>query len=297
MNGEYLSTAQVSGLLRVNESTVKRWSNNGSLQCHKTAGGHRKYLLNDVISFIEKFDCPVPHGLDLAALRRTVNHTDGAAASVPLQRSYQDQFLAAVLSGNRKEASSILSILLTQRMPLAEIYDTLVMETMATVGSMWVQKKIGVEKEHLASNTAVHAISKLQTSVLRKPINEKVALCACLEEEYHELGILCVNNILESEGWTTYYLGANVPLESLTDAIESFTPDLVCISSTVPQKIGCFIKDCRAIAESARQQGAQVLFGGRALQDVRIRRQLSAVDSPASASELVSFLKANYTMT
>jgi methanogenic corrinoid protein MtbC1 len=202
--------------------------------------------------------------------------------------------LAAALSGNRKEAYDILSILLTQRMLLAEIYDTIVMETMATIGRMWVQKKIGVEKEHLASNTALHAISKLQTSVPRKPLNDKIALCACLVEEYHELGITCINNILESEGWTTYYLGANVPLDSLIDAIESLSPDLVCVSSTLPQKKGSFIKDCRAVAESARQHGARIMFGGRALQDARIRRQISASDSPASASEFISFLKSNY---
>ncbi|MCX6135961.1 MAG: cobalamin-dependent protein [Ignavibacteriales bacterium] len=285
---EYLSTVQVSMLLNVNESTVKRWSDSGSLHCHRTKGGHRKYLLKDVVSFLEIHKCADIHGLDTETLKRALERPVAAAPSHILHR---EEFLHALLAGDRKESFRILSLLLTRQMPLTEIYDSVLMEAMTEIGRMWVEKKIGIDREHLASNTAIHAVSRLQSSVPVKPAVAKVALCACLEGEQHELGIICIGNIIESEGWTNFFLGANVPLESLTDAIESYTPDLVCISSTVARSKSKTLKDCLAIAETAKRTKADVIFGGRTMMDSRLRRQLALTTAPPNTTALVRYLK------
>jgi MerR family transcriptional regulator, light-induced transcriptional regulator len=188
----------------------------------------------------------------------------------------------------------MLGLLLTQQIPLVEIYDTLVAESMAEIGRLWVDNRIGIEQEHLASNTLLHALTRLQSSVPMKQSCSKVALCACLEGEYHELGITCVNNIIEAEGWTTYYLGVNIPADSIVNAIEMYNPDLVCISSTVVRNRNRFVKDCQAIAYSARQAKAEVLFGGRTLLDARFRRQMALHSPPGNASELLHFLRTHF---
>ena len=62
---EFLSTAQVAEALGIGVSTVKRWVEDGILPATKTAGGHRKLLLADVLEAARQNDLPVR---DLAPL-------------------------------------------------------------------------------------------------------------------------------------------------------------------------------------------------------------------------------------
>ena len=43
-----LNSKEVSEILGVNVSTLKRWTENGNINCHKTAGGHRKFTMQNV---------------------------------------------------------------------------------------------------------------------------------------------------------------------------------------------------------------------------------------------------------
>ena len=45
---KYLNSKEVSGILGVNISTLKRWTDSGKLGCEKTAGGHRKFTMQHV---------------------------------------------------------------------------------------------------------------------------------------------------------------------------------------------------------------------------------------------------------
>ncbi|HKZ40768.1 MAG TPA: helix-turn-helix domain-containing protein, partial [Candidatus Hodarchaeales archaeon] len=51
----YYSTKEVAKLLRVNESTVRRWANSGKLKCFKTPGSHRKYTARQISEFLDKY--------------------------------------------------------------------------------------------------------------------------------------------------------------------------------------------------------------------------------------------------
>ena len=44
----YLSSNDVAEILGINISTLKRWTENGTLSCSKTAGGHRKFTMQHV---------------------------------------------------------------------------------------------------------------------------------------------------------------------------------------------------------------------------------------------------------
>ena len=45
---KYLNSKEVSDILGVNISTLKRWTDNGTINCHKTPGGHRKFTMQNV---------------------------------------------------------------------------------------------------------------------------------------------------------------------------------------------------------------------------------------------------------
>jgi excisionase family DNA binding protein len=48
MSGDWLSLSEVAGILGVHPSTVRSWSDQGVIPTHRTQGGHRRYLRNEI---------------------------------------------------------------------------------------------------------------------------------------------------------------------------------------------------------------------------------------------------------
>jgi excisionase family DNA binding protein len=285
-----LSTAAVASMLKVNESTVKRWTEKGSLQCIKTPGGHRKYKMKDVVAFMDTFaydvtDLLVPSTQQLSS----VNVSTDYALLTKDFGVLSDILFNTMLQGNREHTFQYLLLLYSNRISQTEIFDRILFPAFARIGSQWSAGELGIEQEHLASNTAMHAIIKLQDHVAKKPKHGGIALCGCLEDEHHEIGITCVNNILDANGWTTYYLGTDLPTESFIDAIEQYIPSVVCISTTTPRSKKQLLESCASLHSTAGIINAKLIIGGLAAGDV-IKKKLRADLIPGSIAELLEYV-------
>ncbi len=53
-NISYLNSEEAARILGVNVSSIKRWTDNGKLECIQTDGGHRKFQLSHLSKFLEK---------------------------------------------------------------------------------------------------------------------------------------------------------------------------------------------------------------------------------------------------
>ena len=59
MHNPLLTTDNVSKILHVGKSTVKRWTEEGKLKCFRTPGGHRKFKVESVQEFIRNYEYDV----------------------------------------------------------------------------------------------------------------------------------------------------------------------------------------------------------------------------------------------
>jgi len=294
MKNSILSTTDVAVLLKVNESTVKRWTERGTLRCFKTPGGHRKYTRKDIAEFIERFGFEVDSAmLSASAVQPGVTVSTDYAILTKNFAMLTDVLKEMLLRGDEDGAYQFLSLLRANRYTLPELYDQIVGSALRRIGAMWVERTVSIEQEHVATNCMLSALRLLQHDVVKKPLNNRTAICGCFEEEFHEVGITCVRNMLDAEGWTTYYLGANLPVDSFIQALERYTPDLVCVSATTPKAKFKFRKDCALLHAATRRAGATLLIGGAATMQGGASR-IAADFIPKSVAETQLWIEAHY---
>ncbi len=288
MQKTMLSTADVARLFNVTETTVKRWADEGMLRCQKTLGGHRRFAIRCVVDFAEKNNLEPIGALNLS------DH-DGLALRIQaavLERDFAQLsrlFVEKALAQGRCDLFRYFSYLYEHRFQVWEIFDEIIRPGMSEIGTRWQRGEIGINQEHRASYETLDAMAKLQAQIMVKPPNGKAALLACVGDEPHEIGLRCISYLLESEGWSTHYLGARVPVGAIVSAAQDLRPSLICLSVTQMTSDWAWVDELRELTRSLCR-GCSIILGGRAIGEQE--RHLSPFDAVCSTSrELLEFLQ------
>jgi len=127
-------------------------------------------------------------------------------------------------------------------MTVPELYQRVITPAMHEVGELWVKGALTIADEHLAT-----ALTHRVLAALRPPVwvgmgaqheppraNSRVML-ATVEGEQHALGLRMAADVLEDIGFEPIYLGADVPIGALLQALDSLSPDLLALSATLPE--------------------------------------------------------------
>lgn len=148
--------------------------------------------------------------------------------------SLREQYLAAQLAGNRKEALRLLvDEGLLRGVPLQVIHLEIIQQAQYEIGRLWQENIISVAQEHLATAISQLALAHLYRHLPRDPPNGKLIVVACVEGELHEVGARMASDFLEMAGFDVRFLGANLPPEHLARMVGEVRPDLLALSVTM----------------------------------------------------------------
>jgi len=139
-------------------------------------------------------------------------------------------FLNALLEGNRKRYSEIVSKQLKNGIAYIELYEILFKPALYKVGELWQFNKISVATEHLSSAIIESLVNELRPKVISDNEQTNKIIVACIEKEHHQIGIKMVSDVFESKGWDSCFLGANTPTSELVTFAKIIKPDLFAIS-------------------------------------------------------------------
>jgi hypothetical protein len=92
---------------------------------------------------------------------------------------------------------------------------------------------------------------------------------AALSPDQHTLPVRMAANLLEAEGWAVLAARGPSPAQPLADYLRVEQPDLVCLSVTVAPDPEAFLQEASLVADAAREIGATVVLGGRAIRELR----------------------------
>ena len=99
------------------------------------------------------------------------------------------------------------------------------------VGDLWHEGKIGVGEEHFVTN---HLRQKFLSVLNQLPVSDEgpKVVISCLPDDYHEMGAYISAYQCATNGCQVFYLGANMPVGSLSDFCVQVRPALVLLSCT-----------------------------------------------------------------
>lgn len=204
---------------------------------------------------------------------------------------FNEEFLQALLKGNRELCSKIVHNKLNQGISFIEVYDGLIKTSMYRVGELWEYNKISVATEHLASAIVESILNEVYSKIIKDKTNNHKIVISCIENEYHQIGLRMVNDVFEKNGWETFFLGANTPVKELLSFAKIVKPDVIAISLSIYFHIPVLQKLLEII--NIDFPDLKVLVGGQAFNHggIEIIEKFSKVTFCKDLKEVEMFIK------
>lgn len=193
----------------------------------------------------------------------------GASEQATLARSYLDALRAADVAGAYKIASAARA----RGLSLAALYQRVITPAMHELGRLWEEGVITVADEHLATAVTNRVLAAIRAPQLVEPApragsGQPSALLATVQGEQHALGLRMAADLLEDGGYRVVYLGADVPVDALLQAVQTFSPDVLGLSATNPDAARRLQETVEAVR--ADQPQLPLLLGGQSSRSPRL---------------------------
>ncbi len=118
---------------------------------------------------------------------------------------------------------------------IPELYRDVLTPLLVDTGSGWQHGRIAIWEEHMATAMVRTVVEILYPGVLKAklavPPAGRSALLVSPPEEVHDLGLRMIADRFEMAGWTTYFVGADAPIDETIDAARKLGVDAVVMSS------------------------------------------------------------------
>jgi len=260
--------------------TLRAWERRYGLPSpNRTAGGHRLYSQRDIETIkwlmkrqseglsisraVDLWNEQVASGTD--PLAGSTQQTSLGTLSVPVQYQAPDttidtlrtRWIEACLEFNESAAEQVLNQAFSM-FPVEAVCLDVLQKGMSEIGERWYQNRANVQQEHFASALAMRRLDAL-LSASPAPTRNQTVVVGCPAEEWHTFTPLLLALLLRRRGLNVIYLGANVPSEQFSNAVQGLHVNLVIL--VAQQLITAATLQRAALVLSNKD--IPVAFGGR----------------------------------
>lgn len=214
----------------------------------------------------------------------STSYLDSSGALKTLAHNYFN----ALIEMNKNEAvKMILDSVERDEITVKDLYLNVFTNVLYEIGRYWAMRKITIGQEHYATAVTVYTMSLLYDKIFNNEKKAHKMMGICVGDELHEVGIRMVCDIFEMSKWDTYYLGGNVPSESVLSELRNINPEIIAISVTLASKVPACIELIRLIKKE--YSNVKVVVGGRPFNtDKNLWKQVGADGFSVNANEAVT---------
>lgn len=288
------NTKAVARETDVPADTFRAWERRyGIPRPQRTAGGHRLYSERD-IAIIRWLRDRTAEGMNISQAVMLLTNSLANTSEEPPQpvvafepramERLNDDFINALISFDATQAERLLGEAFAMY-PFEDVLLGLILPTMVEVGERWHHGEINVAVEHFATQFVRRKLSGLMNMFEGDQGRGKI-IVACAPDELHDLGAMFAALFLVRRGWHVIYLGPQVPLFDLQEAVRNLKPDLVCLSASMPETALQVADVARALQHTI--PNVLVGYGGRVFNnDEALRQAIPGIYLGQDARELV----------
>lgn len=268
---KYLNSKEVSGILGINISTLKRWTDSGKLGCEKTAGGHRKFTMQHVRDYYKNNS----NSLKGEALSlETKDHKK--VYGLINQQDYKQLAILLADSSLKSDDSTVGTIvngLYMNGTPVADLFDFVVDVAGNIVENKLKQNQIVHTDAYLSRKLITRSVDGLNRNKPNGNSNGKNALCVNFEDNLPDIGVVMSEVLMRHNGYNVFNSGSHAQLGELSEIIINRNIDIVlfylcnlqCCNAVVEENVSKTVKQIYDSIKIAKKLEIQILFGGEGL--------------------------------
>ena len=230
-----LTTHEAAAHLGVGPSSIKRWADDGTLRCVRTAGGHRRFPRSAVLAL------QAPAALGDRWLRGWLEDLRADEPARIARRLREDHARAGRWARVADRLGAVL----------------------AAIGDGWWRGELSVVEEHVMSERLSRGLARAADTIAIAPA-APVALLLTADGEDHTLGLSLLELALRELGWRTRWCGRRTPLFHLAAGL----PDdvaLIAVSASSAQSDQLGLRaQADALAALCASRAIQLVLGGAA---------------------------------
>jgi DNA-binding transcriptional MerR regulator len=268
----------VSRMTGIPVATLRVWERRYDFpNSTRTPGGHRLVSEKEVMR-LRWVKARVDEGMQTGQAIRALQHmeqegrlndlvlvppprqiTQTADPSLPV---FGERLTESLLAHDLETADQLLGEILGLY-PLEDLVLDVVTPAFNAVGAAWVEGRINIATEHLATNyLRQHLLHWMMTGVQPYP-GIRPILLVCAPDELHEGSLLISGVLLTRMRWPVAYLGQSVPLADIADLARKMNvPAVVFVAMT--ESSAASLQAWPEFFPEARDSNRPVIgFGGR----------------------------------
>ena len=268
---KYLNSKEVSGILGINISTLKRWTDSGKLGCEKTAGGHRKFTMQHIRDYYKTHsNSSKSDFLSLASKEHKkiyglINQQDYKQLAIDLSN--------ASLKADESTIDTIINGLYMNGIPVADLFDYVVDVAGNIVEDQLKNNKIAHTDAYLSRKIITRSVDGLNRDKPNGNFNGKNALCINFEDNLPDIGVVMSEVLMRHNGYNVFNSGSHAELGELSEIIIKRKIDIVlfylcnlqCCNAVVEDNVAKTVTQIFDSIKVAKKLDIKILFGGEGL--------------------------------
>jgi len=219
------STRELAQVWNLSESTIKRWTDTGKLQCHRTPGGHRRFQLKHIQDFQSR------HRFEGTGLLTSAEWEDPRLETFINQRNWarvRELILYLASENQCARVKDLLERLYIRGLSVGDLYDEVLAPIFAGPGGNHSSNSIGLGQARLVEKNLEEALYYFFPGVVcRRPLG-KTGLCAAPAADCSHF-VNGISRVLNEEGWDAMNLGSKVPFEAMAEMVEEQPVNMACV--------------------------------------------------------------------